>query len=687
MTKKTLIKYIFSGVCILFLLVVLTVPGLIYAEEDTNEANVLLVKFNKQTTNQNVSEDYKIPKENIEEVGDLNIFRIKNTSLSDKNRLYTKKVFSDSIDFIEKPQKYNTFLTPDDYSVSTQWGLAKMNATLAWNITTGSVSNTIAILDTGINGAHEDLTGKVTAGRAFLNNGGTVYDISANTDSDDHGHGTSVAGVAAAITDNGKGIAGTDWNAKLMPVKVMDSSGSGWDDDIADGIIYAAQNGAKVINMSLGGDTSSSTLETAVNTAYNTYGCVVVAASGNENTTPISYPARYENVIAVGATNSSDNRCTPSDWGYDIYGRPLGSNYGSNLDVVAPGNGIRTTKDTASGNEYRSASGTSLATPFVSGMASLILANHSSYTNAQVRSYIQGQADKVSGMNGANFHNEYGYGRVDMYDSLNPSPSNDPSDYTYSVVSQNVSPTLIPNDSYRFELKIRNTGSTVWKRGRVNLGTDNPLDRVTGFLREDNVNHNASGWYYYNRILMEESSVGPGATATFSFYMTVPSGMDPGVYIEHFRPVADGITWMSDDDIHWDINIKSAADSYSPYTVTYQSSFPTLPAGRGNKFILKIRNDGNSTWKRGKVNLAPNRPEDRITGFLREGGDPSGWIYYNRIYLLESEVAPGEVGTFEFWMKPPVGMASGTYREYFRPVADGITWMDDKGIYWDITIP
>lgn len=687
MIKKYFQKF-YLGIIIFVFCIAIIAPNFTYSEDENSQENdnVLLIKFQQQETIEDISRDYNIPEENIDEVGDLNIFRIQNPDQSNKDKLYETENVTDEIEFIEKPQKYNTMLIPNDYSSSEQWGLDKMNAVLAWDITTGSASNIIAILDTGVNGLHEDLTGKVIAGRAFLDNGGTVYNISANTDSDDHGHGTSVAGVASAITDNAKGVAGTDWNARIMPVKILDSSGSGWDDDIADGIIYAAQNGAKIINMSLGGDTSSSTLEAAINTAYNTYGCVVVAASGNTNTTPISYPARYGNVIAVGATNSSDNRCTPSDWGYDIWGNPLGSNYGSDLDVIAPGNSIKTTKDTASGNEYRTASGTSLSTPFVSGIASLILTKYPSFTNTQVRSYIENEAYKVSGMGGNDFHNEYGYGRVDMYRSLNPTPSTNPADYTYSIVSQNSSPTLIPGNSYRFDLTIRNTGNTIWEKYKVNLGTDNPQDRVTGFIREDQNNHNASGWSYDNRIYLQENKVSPGENGTFSFYLTVPEGMSSGVYQEHFRPVADNITWMTDNDIYWNIIVKSAADSYRPYDITYQNAFPTLSQGEAYQFILKLRNTGNSTWTRGRVNLGPDRSQDRITGFLREGANPSGWIYYNRIYMVEDSVNPGQEATFNFWMTPPSGMSSGTYREYFRPVADGITWMDDKGIYWDISV-
>lgn len=689
---KYFIKKFYSNVIIFFLLFTILIPSFTYSEnikvedDDKENENVLLVKFRDDKNVESVSEYFKIPKENVKEVGNLNIFRINDLDNSKKNKIYEVENTTSQIEFIEKPKKYTVTLTPNDYSSSEQWGLDKMNATLAWDIVTGSSSNIIAILDTGVNGTHEDLTGKVTAGRAFLDNGSTVYDISANTDSDDHGHGTSVAGVASAITNNGKGISGTDWNAQIMPIKILDSDGSGWDDDIADGIIYAAQNGAKIINMSLGGDTSSSTLESAINTAYNTHGCIVVAASGNENTTPISYPARYTNVIAVGATNSSDNRCTPSDWGYDIYGDPLGSNYGSDLDVVAPGNNIKTTKDTAAGNEYRTASGTSLSTPYISGIASLIWAKYPSFTNTQVRSYIENEAYKVSAMGGADFHNEYGFGRADMYRSLNPTPSTNPADYTYSIVSQNSSPTLIPGNSYRFDLTIKNTGNTIWEKYKVNLGTNNPQDRVSGFIREDLNNRNSSGWSYDNRIYLQENKVSPGENGTFSFYLTVPDGMSPGVYQEHFRPVADNITWMTDNDIYWNIIVKSAADSYRPYEITYQNGFPTLSQGEAHQFVLKIRNMGNSTWTRGKVNLGPDRAQDRITGFLREGANPSGWIYYNRIYMVEDSVNPGQEATFSFWLTPPSGMNSGTYREYFRPVADGITWMDDKGIYWDITV-
>jgi thermitase len=538
------IALVFCCILLLFGILLISQTSFAYQEQEINK-EVLLVGMKSFDRASEIFDDFGISQDQIRPINDLNVYRISNPNLSQRNKLYVKKTFSSEIEFIDYPKKYYTFLTPNDYNASTQWGLAKIQAPSAWDATTGLTTNIIAILDTGINGTHEDLTGKVIAGKAFLNNGSLEYVIDANTDSDDEGHGTAVAGVASAITNNNKGIAGLDWNARLMPVKILDSGGSGWDDDIADGIIYAAQNGAKVINMSFGGPSNSSVLETAINQAHNTYGVLLVGASGNDNISQVSYPARSANVVAVGATNSSDVRCKPSDWGSG-----KGSNYGSDLSVVAPGNSIRTTRDTVAGNEYISTSGTSIASPFVAGLATLVWSRYTSFTNNQVKYYIESQADKVSGMGGSDFHNEYGYGRINAYYSLNPKSSTDPSDYNYEYVSQNGYPTLSQGQSYRFELRIRNTGDSFWSRSNVRLATDKGQDRIPSFLREGD---GPSGWLTGNRIQMVENTVAPGDIGTFRFWMKVPSNMNPGTYREHFRLVADGITWMQDWGLYWDV--------------------------------------------------------------------------------------------------------------------------------------
>ena len=254
--------------------------------------------------------------------------------------------------------------------------------------------------------------------------------------------------------------------------------------------------------------------------------------------------------------------------------------------------------------------------------------------------------------------------------------------YSARFVSQNGYPTLTLGQSYNFQLTLRNTGGATWQRGVVNLGTDRGQDRIPGFIREGG---SPSGWLKGNRVEMVEATVPPGSNGTFSFWYTIPDSMAPGVYREYFRPVADGVSWLEDWGIYWDVRVVSRADSYHAYFLA-QNGYPTLHRGESYLFEVKLENTGVTTWQRGIVNLGTDRGRDRIPGFIREGGSPSGWLKENRIELVEASVPPHGVGTFRFWYTVPGDKAFGTSREYFRVVADGITWMDDWGIYWDVTV-
>ena len=646
---------IFLGLTFVVLSLFISHP--VYASE-----NRYVVGYKDDISIEEVAKNFSIGEDKVKRIGHGNNFSIITTesvggSASSENT---------NIKFFQPDYEYKIFTTPNDTNYASQWALTKISSTSAWDTTTGSNTLKIAVIDTGVNGTHEDLSGKIIAGYDFVNDTA----ISANMDSDDNGHGTLVSGVAAADTNNNLGIAGLDWNAKIIPVKALNSSGTGYASEIASAIEYAVDNGASVINMSFGGSESSSVMEDAINYAAN-HNVVTVAASGNEGTA-VSYPAKYASVVAVGATDSSDNRAS---W----------SNYGSELDVTAPGVSILSTADSGG---YESVSGTSIASPYVAALASLVKAKYPDFSASQIASMIDNNADKVSGMGGNNFTEYYGYGRINAQHALIPIASSDPSTYQYEIASQNGYPTLSPGQSYNFNFVIKNTGTSTWYKYRVNLGTDRALDRIPGFIRADNVNGNNSGWYYDNRIYMQEDMVVPGQTATFSFWYTIPNGMSSGTYQEYFRPVADGVTWMQDKGVYWNINIRSLTDSYH-YQVVSQNDYPTLSPGQSYNYTIQVKNTGNTTWNKYQVNLAPDRPRDRITGFIREdltNHNDSGWYYYNRIYLQQDTVAPGETGTFSFWMTVPNGMAPGTYREYFRMVADNITWMEDYGVYWDIRV-
>ncbi len=241
---------------------------------------------------------------------------------------------------------YATDTFPNDPNFGNQYGLIAIHAPEGWDTTTGSAAVIIAIIDTGVDLTHVDLAGKIVAGYDFVNNDAVAQD--------DNGHGSHVAGIAAASSNNGVGVAGTSWGARIMPVKVLDSGAGGYFADAAAGIIWATDHGAHIINLSLGSTTHSQIFKDAIDYAYN-HGVTLVAASGNSGSGIILYPARYPNVIAVGAT---DNTNTLAGF----------SNYGAELDVVAPGVDIYSTGI----NTYFLNSGTSMATPYVSGLVAIL---------------------------------------------------------------------------------------------------------------------------------------------------------------------------------------------------------------------------------------------------------------------------------------------------------------------------
>src|SRR3989344_3023584 len=376
-----------------------SVPNIPDIPANTKVSGRILVKF-KENTSQNVI-DLNLGKYNARlaaRINKLNVL-VLNVPQFQEDAIISAFSKIPNVEFAEPDFVATALTTTNDPSLSLQWGMFKIqaadNSTSAWDIVTGDSSVKIAILDTGIDQNHEDLAAKIVANQNFT---------TSPTVDDKYGHGTHVGGIAAAITDNGTGVAGLGYNSSLINVKVLDDNGSGYYSWIANGIIWATDNGAKVINMSLGGSSGSSTLQSAVNYAVAN-GVVVVAAAGNSGNSSPTYPAYYPGVIAVAATDSADAKAS---W----------SSYGSWVDVAAPGVNIYSTfpnhpyKINKSLN-YDYGSGTSMATPHVAGLAGLVWATGTCSTNSCVRAQIENNADPISGTG-----SYWIYGRINAYKAV-----------------------------------------------------------------------------------------------------------------------------------------------------------------------------------------------------------------------------------------------------------------------------
>ncbi len=277
---------------------------------------------------------------------------------------------------------------PSQPAQTLPWGVNRVDADLAWNVTKGAGVK-VCVVDTGIDKDHPDLQTNLAGGRNFVAKGVTVDPSKWD---DDNGHGTHVAGTVAAV-DNTVGVVGVAPQASLLAAKVLNRQGSGYFSDIMAGIDWCVQSGAKVVSMSLGSSSDVQAFHNAVDAAYAN-GALVVAAAGNDYGGPVSYPAAYDSVVAVSATNSND-------------GLASFSSVGPEVELAAPGASILSTyKD----GGYATLSGTSMATPHVSGVAALAWEANPLLSNAEVRSLLQSTADDLGA---AGKDNMFGYGLVD----------------------------------------------------------------------------------------------------------------------------------------------------------------------------------------------------------------------------------------------------------------------------------
>lgn len=293
------------------------------------------------------------------------------------------------------------------FTNGTQWYLSKIQAPAAWDYGTGTNGVTVAVIDSGVLASHPDLAGKVLAGYDFHN---------ADSDpSDDNGHGTAVAGLSAAASNNLLGMAGIAWANPILPAKVLGADGSGSYSAISNAITWAADRGARVINLSLGGTASSLTLQQAINYAWSR-NAVVIAAAGNNGNNVLFYPAACTNVVAVSATNASDVR-------------PSWSNFGSYVDLSAPGENVLSLQGASS---YSSWNGTSFSSPITAGVVALMISANPGLSNQAVVDLLLRNADDIGS---AGYDVYYGNGRVNAYRAVAAAANAGTTDQTPPVAS------------------------------------------------------------------------------------------------------------------------------------------------------------------------------------------------------------------------------------------------------------
>lgn len=302
------------------------------------------------------------------------------------------------VDHAEPDVVLETLLAdPDDPRFDDQYAHQRIDSVDGWDIYPGSYTSTggptIAVVDTGIDTDHPDLATQIDTenSRCF----GSLCLLGYE---DDHGHGTHVSGIAAALTDNTTGIAGVAYNTRIMALKVCNILGSCFTSDVASAVRYAADKGAAVVNMSLGGESDSETLHDAMKYAEGK-GVVLVAAAGNTGDDTKIYPASFPEVVSVAATDERDEQASFSTENEDV-------------ELAAPGDDVLSTY---TGGDYRELSGTSMASPHVAGLAGLLVGQNPDWTNDQVRKRMQDCSDDL-GDPGRD--DEYGYGRIDLERAL-----------------------------------------------------------------------------------------------------------------------------------------------------------------------------------------------------------------------------------------------------------------------------
>lgn len=386
-------------------------------------ADQVLIKFKSRTTHHQISSAlsfYRVKP--LRQIPEIDVFQVQIPSDLTVEEMLALLKRNPDVEYAEPNYKTHILATPNDTLFQYQYALhntgqiigsvpgspqgknlADINAPEAWEESKGNQDIIIAVIDSGVDFDHTDLSEKmISRGRDFVND-----DMDAT---DDYYHGTFISGIIAADTNNKEGIAGVSWNCKILPIKAIDNDGTGLYTWMIEAITWAADQGVDIINMSIGGDAPSDALKDALEDAYQK-GVLIAAAAGND-TEPVLYPAAYDDyVLAVAATDYNDNRTT---W----------SNFGPQIDVAAPGERILSCVPTwyfGQGSiPYGYGSGTSASVSHVSGLAALIKSIKPWLSPKDIMNIIRYTADDINRNEHPGLDEYVGYGRINMEKALVP---------------------------------------------------------------------------------------------------------------------------------------------------------------------------------------------------------------------------------------------------------------------------
>ncbi len=539
-----------------------------------------------------------------------------------------------------------------------EWGIRKALVNSAWDSRRGSAAVTVAVLDTGVDPGHPDLQAALVPGTTFVSQPSAGCDP--NATQDDNSHGTHVAGIVGASGGNSIGIAGVAFGVKVMSVKVLDCVGLGSLSDVAQGMIWAADHGARIVNLSLGSPFDSTALQSSVTYATSKNVLVVSAAgncgtSGNNCTSidQLEYPAAYPQVLAVGATDTDDSVA-------------FFSTQNSTVDVAAPGRRIVSTTPryatylSARGTpqNYAAFSGTSQASPFAAGLAALLLSGEPQLTPAQLIQRLETTADQLSGSAGTR-NDGYGYGRVNALRAVSAGAVVERYGATYDTSALPRSVGL--GVTYTARVSVTNTSTFTWKAAdpgsvRLQWSWTNMLGQpVAGFGASVPLN----------------GDVVPGATTTVAFPATAPP--TAGAYLFRLDLSRAGTLFSTKGVTPGSVAAVAGSGigaTYVPTAATSTAGTASFDLGSTSLVSVVLTNTGTTTWAAGGANPV------HLSYHWLQAGSVVTWD--GQRASLPADVASGGSVTVSLPVAAPA--RAGAYTLRIDLVQEGVAWFSGLGV-------